>query len=172
LPSTNNAAPLAALAALSMTNQASTPAVSAVNIPRSRCENPSVGQPGEAVNAIRMLFEPGPLRDMVENWEALALATLLRLRREAARAGGNPELNELIEEAAAHVQGGSRPEESAFTDGPTMATRIRMGHRVLSTISTVASFGTALDVTVNELRIELIFPTDDETEAFFRALAG
>ena len=133
---------------------------------------PGVGQPGTTVNAMRMLFEPGPLRDMVENWEELARATLLRLRREAARAGADPELNELIEEAASHVEGASRLEESEFTPGPMMATRIRMGERVLSTISTVASFGTALDVTVNELRIELVFPADEATEEFFRALAA
>ena len=117
---------------------------------------------------MRMLFEPGPLREMIENWEALAQATLLRLRREAARAGDDPELNALIEEAASHVDGGARVEESEFSYGPMMPTRIRMGNRVLSTISTVASFGTALDVTVNELRIELVFPADEETEAFFR----
>ena len=133
---------------------------------------PGVGQPGTTVNAMRMLFEPGPLRDMVENWEELARATLLRLRREAVRAGADPELDELIEEAASHVEGASRLEESEFTRGPMMPTRIRMGERVLSTISTVASFGTALDVTVNELRIELVFPADEATEEFFRALAA
>jgi transcriptional regulator with XRE-family HTH domain len=132
---------------------------------------PGVSEPGKTVNAMRMLFEPGPLRAMVENWDELARATLLRLRREAARAGADPELNELIEEAAAHVEGGSQLEESEFSYGPMMPTRIRMGERVLATISTVASFGTALDVTVNELRIELVFPADQETEGFFRDLA-
>ena len=53
-----------------------------------------------------------------------------------------------------------------------MPTRIRMGDQVLSTISTVASFGTALDVTVNELRIERVFPADEETESFFRDFAA
>ena len=51
-----------------------------------------------------------------------------------------------------------------------MPTRIRMGEHTLSTISTVASFGTALDVTVNELRIEMVFPADADTEVFFRRL--
>ena len=131
---------------------------------------PGVGTPGKTVNAIRMFFEPGPLREMVENWEEVARATLLRLRREAARAGDDPELNALIEETAAYVGVGTRPEETEFTAGPMMPTRIRMGERTLSTISTVASFGTALDVTVNELRIEMVFPADEETEAFFHRL--
>lgn len=132
---------------------------------------PGLGAPGGSVNAIRMFFEPGPLREMVENWEEVARAMLLRLRREAAHAGDDPELNELIEEAASYIEGGKRLEESEFTAGPMMATRFRLGGRTLSTISTVASFGTALDVTVNELRIEMVFPADEETEAFFRQLA-
>ncbi len=74
---------------------------------------------------------------------------------------------ELTSTREAHVEGGARLEESEATAGPMMPTRIRMGERVLSTISTVASFGTALDVTVNELRIEMVFPADEDTESFF-----
>jgi hypothetical protein len=33
----------------------------------------------------------------------------------------------------------------------------------------VATFGTAQDVTTDELRIETLFPADPATEAFFRA---
>jgi hypothetical protein len=33
----------------------------------------------------------------------------------------------------------------------------------------VAQFGAARDVTLDELRIELIYPADDEAEVFFRS---
>ena len=35
--------------------------------------------------------------------------------------------------------------------------------------STVATFGTALDITLAELSIESFFPADPATEAYFRA---
>jgi hypothetical protein len=35
----------------------------------------------------------------------------------------------------------------------------------------VARFGTAREVTLDELRVELIFPRDEEGEAFFRQSA-
>jgi hypothetical protein len=38
--------------------------------------------------------------------------------------------------------------------------------------STIATFGTPQDVTLEELRIECSFPADDVTERFCRELAG
>ena len=38
----------------------------------------------------------------------------------------------------------------------------------LSLFSTLATFGTALDITLAELSIESFFPADPATEAFFR----
>jgi hypothetical protein len=35
----------------------------------------------------------------------------------------------------------------------------------------VARFGGAREVTLDELRVELVFPADAESEAFFRAAA-
>ncbi|MEX1103185.1 MAG: transcriptional regulator, partial [Dehalococcoidia bacterium] len=38
--------------------------------------------------------------------------------------------------------------------------------------STIATFGTALDITMAELAIECFFPADEHTAATFRALAS
>ena len=35
-------------------------------------------------------------------------------------------------------------------------------------LSIVARFGTAREVTLDELRVELVFPIDEEGETFFR----
>ena len=35
----------------------------------------------------------------------------------------------------------------------------------------VARFGTACEVTLDELRVELVFPRDEEADAFFRGSA-
>jgi hypothetical protein len=39
---------------------------------------------------------------------------------------------------------------------------------VLSMFSTLATFGTALDITLEELSIESFFSADEDTEAYFR----
>ena len=44
----------------------------------------------------------------------------------------------------------------------------RIGDQVIKTVSMVARFGTAREVTLDELRVELVFPRDEEGEAFFR----
>ncbi|HEY7908698.1 MAG TPA: hypothetical protein VIC60_07470, partial [Thermomicrobiales bacterium] len=46
--------------------------------------------------------------------------------------------------------------------------RIRHGDRELAFFSTVATFGTPLDVTVAELTIESFFPADAETASILR----
>ena len=42
----------------------------------------------------------------------------------------------------------------------------------ISMFAVIATFGTAQDVTADELRIESLFPADAATEALFRAAAG
>jgi hypothetical protein len=41
----------------------------------------------------------------------------------------------------------------------------------VSMFAVVATFGTAQDITADELRLETLFPADPETEAMFRAAA-
>jgi hypothetical protein len=49
---------------------------------------------------------------------------------------------------------------------------LNIGGRRVRTISTVMRFDTAVEVTASELRVELMFPADDDSDAFFRELSG
>ena len=51
-------------------------------------------------------------------------------------------------------------------DSPAERAQLRAGDRTLSFVSTVATFGTARDITAAELSIESFFPADDATAAF------
>jgi len=44
-----------------------------------------------------------------------------------------------------------------------------LGGQIVRTISAVMRFDTAIEVTTSQLRIELMFPADDDAEAYFRA---
>ena len=45
---------------------------------------------------------------------------------------------------------------------------IETEHAVLSMFTTLTTFGTPRDVTLDELAVELFFPSDDETDAVLR----
>jgi hypothetical protein len=47
----------------------------------------------------------------------------------------------------------------------------RNGDRELRFFSTITTFGTPRDVTIDELRVECTFPADEATAALCRALA-
>jgi hypothetical protein len=53
---------------------------------------------------------------------------------------------------------------------PVMTLELHKDGRTWRFFSTITTFGTPLDVTVQELRLECLFPADNTTEAYFRAL--
>ncbi|HBY48956.1 MAG TPA: hypothetical protein DEH09_06530, partial [Alcanivorax sp.] len=55
---------------------------------------------------------------------------------------------------------------------PMLTLELDIAGRRLRTFSTLACFGTAVDVVVEELRIEHYFPADDATRAFFEEAGG
>ena len=54
---------------------------------------------------------------------------------------------------------------------PVLPTRIGLGGVTLSFITMLASFGTPLDLTADNLRVECLFPADAATEGFLRQMA-
>jgi len=118
---------------------------------------------------IDMWFGPGPGRDMVENWEAGAHAGVASLRQEYLRSP-TPELGELVRRAEAHIADlGPAPDSGAY-DQPVVCSTMKFGAQRVRTIATVMRFDKPTDVTTSELRVELMFPADAESEAFFRNL--
>ncbi len=123
--------------------------------------------PRSSANAIEMFLGPGPFRQVVENWQEVAWVTLTRLRREVTLSGGDERLQALLtraEELTADIG----PPGNVDTGAPTVMSRLRLGGHTVNTISTIASFNAARDVTLDELHVELIYPADDAADAFFR----
>lgn len=124
-------------------------------------------------NVLRLILEPGPVRDGITNWEQVAPALLERARREAV--GGVLDLAtaELVQELRA------RPEVEALTTAPPTITPLipvidvhfRLGAEHLRFFSIVSSIGTPVDITAQELRVEAFFPSDDQTAERWRLLA-
>ena len=123
-----------------------------------------------SVNAIDALLGPGGLRDNVENLAQVAGMYLRRLEAEVSEAPDERRL-EILSRArellADVVVGDVEPD-----DGLVICPRLRFGNEVVSTATMVARFGATREVTLDELRVELIFPADAAADAFFTRQAA
>jgi hypothetical protein len=113
------------------------------------------------------MFHPAGLRHCVVNWPAIAPLLWHRARREAAALGGE-ETRSLLDELEPFQDAATlRPaEETPLV--PVLAIEMEKDGLRLSLFTVIATFGTAIDITADELRIESFFPGDPETETFFR----
>jgi hypothetical protein len=97
--------------------------------------------------------------------------TLTRLERHR-RLSGDPAIGALLEELRAYPGEEIGEAALAAANDVFIPFDIRTTDGTeLSFVGTVATFGTALDVTVAELSIESFFPADDATAAACRAWA-
>ncbi|MEM7247539.1 MAG: transcriptional regulator [Acidobacteriota bacterium] len=123
------------------------------------------------VDLVDGLLGPGPVREVVENYPVVAWTILRRLRREVAQAGPDEELAELLERAQSHLADVPEPDDAS--DGEVVVCPVfRFGEHRVRTVSTLARFGSARDLTLDELRVELVFPADEESDEVLRALGS
>ena len=102
----------------------------------------------------------------IENWPDVAWAYADRWRLEATRTR-NEDLTRLAERAEGHLSDVPRPSPTE-ADSAVMSPRIRLAGEIYSTFATVLRFDTARELTLAEIRIELVFPADEKTANLFR----
>ncbi|GAA6525316.1 helix-turn-helix transcriptional regulator [Intrasporangium sp. DVR] len=119
-------------------------------------------------NVVRLMYA-GPWREVIANWADLAWPGIRRLQAEASHRLDDGRLTELIEIAVSACR--DVPQRPAPDDSRVLCPHFRFGDELIRTISVVAQFGAARDVTLDELRIELIHPADETADAFFRRRA-
>lgn len=126
---------------------------------------------GAGPNMIEFLIFLGNL-DIVENWVETAFLALMRLRSEIAHLGGDERLSDLSARLAAHPRLKSADISAVDLDQAVIPARLRLGDKRLSVFSTIAMFGSVQEVAASEIRIELMYPADEATAAFFRSFAS
>lgn len=105
-----------------------------------------------------------------DNWPQVARFMAVRLRTESSHLGGDEVLDKAANVLIDQV-GPAMPDGSGMLPAVVPA-RIRANGRVLSFFSTIAQFGTAEDIALADLRIELMFPADDATRQAWLASGG
>ena len=130
--------------------------------------------PSGRQNVLRLSFHPQGLRPLVRNWEQVAPHMLERLQREMVAAPMDEALRALHQDlvAMAGLGKASKPQGGAVAPlTPTVNVEMALGDLTLRVFSLLSTFGTAQDVTTDELRIETFFPADEVTATFFQSLA-
>ena len=142
--------------------------ITALNVPAARLFGPAGFAVGSSL--LDAMADPARFAMLIENWVEVGYHTALRLRAESAAAGGIAALD------GAAMQLLSDPVIAAFSPKSSaravLPTQYRMGAARLSLFSTYAQFGSAEDVPLSELKIELMFPADDATRAILCADGG
>ncbi|NYE47617.1 transcriptional regulator with XRE-family HTH domain [Spinactinospora alkalitolerans] len=120
------------------------------------------------VNVLRVSLHPDGMAPRILNLGEWRGHLLARLRRQVALTG-DADLGALHDELAAYPGARSGPAPEAPGPGD-LAVPLRVAHEgaELTFISTVATFGTPLDVTVAELAIESFLPADRHTADVLR----
>jgi hypothetical protein len=127
--------------------------------------------PEPRLNVLRVLFEPGGLRDRLANWGEVARELVARVRREAAFEGDR-ETRELLESLVETAGFEERRPTGHESPGLVIPVELDSGSTRLRFFTTLATLGAAQDITLAELRIEAFHPRDAPTEAAMRALAA
>jgi transcriptional regulator with XRE-family HTH domain len=123
---------------------------------------------GPERNLMRLFFHPSGVKPLVANWKAIAPLLWHRARREADALGGH-EMKAVLADLSQYQDAETlwAAEETALV--PVLPLEMEKDGLRISLFTVIATFGTAQDVTADELRIESFFAADEATEKLFRS---
>ena len=116
------------------------------------------------LNHMRLFLAADELRPFVENWQKLAAALMVRARHEAMAAPLDRALQSTWRELARLSDVKTPQLDESEAPGPLCEVRLRKGDFGVGLIGAVLTLGTPLDVTLQELRVELFMPADDASD--------
>ncbi len=132
-----------------------------------------LADPGnQAMNVMDTVFNPAGMRPFVRNWEGLASYFLRRLEFEVAD-GLNPELDLVMQRIRSYpdVSTLSKLPQPSVNNAPVINLELEKDGLEMALFTTIATFGTAQDITLQELRLETFFPGNAETGALLEQWA-
>jgi transcriptional regulator with XRE-family HTH domain len=133
-------------------------------------EAPLAAAPDRPPNLLWAMFDPAGLRPYVADWPDAARFTLRRVHRELTARGGDDATQALLMRilqlpgVPQDWQYAGRVEEEL----PFLTFTLVKDDLRLAWLSTITTFGSPQDVTLQGLQIESFFPADDPTETRWR----
>jgi transcriptional regulator with XRE-family HTH domain len=122
------------------------------------------------INLMRVMFHEQGLRPFVVNWKDVVDHLLQRLHREAIAEGESEPSTSLLNELMSYP---GVPEILRVSNRNTQHTLLLTVHLKREDLefqffSTISTLGTPYDITLQELRIECMFPADEATEQIWK----
>lgn len=125
----------------------------------------------EGDSLLDAMLDREKMEDVLENWVEVMSHIAVRLRTESAHLGGDAVLDDAVDRLVQQLGSGPRAGHEGTLPAIVPA-RYRAGDMVLSLFSTIAQFGSAEDIALSELKIEMLFPADEATRSVLVGMAG
>ncbi len=126
------------------------------------------------INVNRIALHPEGTRPRTRNWSDLGANVLQRLERECAHRPADDQLQALLEEMLTYDGVEELRRRTTLPSGADLLIPLELTTfegDALQMVNTIATIGAPYDVTLDELRLETFFPTDDRTRAVFQRWA-
>lgn len=124
-------------------------------------------------NLLRLVFHPLGARRYIVNWDEVAHHLLARAERELGYAADDRTAATLLAELRGYAGSSTaRPSTSVSAGDLLLPVHVRKEELELRLFSTIMTLATPQDVTLQELRIETMFPADEASERTWRTLFG
>ena len=118
-------------------------------------------------NFMELLFDPNGYRPFIENWNEFAYVLLQRIYRERSL---RPDQHNRLLQNIFQFPDIPSDWQNNINDtniNPMLSVTLNIGDIRLKLFSTLATFGTPVDITMQEIVIEQYFPADEFTKQFF-----
>ena len=124
-------------------------------------------------NLLKLVFHPLGMRRFIVNWDEVARHLLAQAHRQLDHQTPGDEGKALLAELHAYpgVPGHETPVTPITPGDLVMPLHIRRGAIEFRVFSTIMTLGTPLDITLQDLRIETLWPADPDSDRFLRQLA-
>lgn len=125
--------------------------------------------PEVLTNLVVATLHPAGLRPAIVNFAEVAAFTIERSRREARRRPNDPRGLEMLARLESIPDLPRGRMTTPATPGPFLTVHLRRHGIEASLFSTIATIGTPIDATAEEVAIETFFPANDTTSELMRS---
>jgi len=119
---------------------------------------------------LSVIAENEMVRNAIVNLDEVIAHTIVRLRTESTYLGGDPILDEAISKLETHVTAAAHEDVGVMP--AFIPARYNLNGQEFSFFSTFTQFGSAEDIALSEMKIEMMFPADEQTRALLMAMVG
>lgn len=124
----------------------------------------------EGDSLLEAILDENGMSQSLENLDEVIQHFIIRLRTESNFLGGDAVLDKAILSLTETLGEGASPVLGTLP--AVIPARYKAGGVTLSLFSTIAQFGSAEDIALSELKIEMMFPADDQTKMLLEKMAS